>query len=113
MKRIFGIVLIIALLITTFAAVPVFAASEMKVSDDLVRILKMEEGFVRYPQWDYGQYSIGYGTRCPDDMLEYYKENGITVGSRAAAAQLPDQYGKGSQYQADRQVWSDHDPRSV
>lgn len=78
MKRIFGIVLMLALLITTFAALPVFAASEMTVSDDLVRILKMEEGFVRYPQWDYGQYSIGYGTRCPDDMLEYYKENGIT-----------------------------------
>lgn len=54
------------------------AASDMKVSDELVKILKMEEGFSRYPIYDYGQYSVGYGTRCPDDMLAYYREHGIT-----------------------------------
>lgn len=37
------------------------------------------EGFAKYPIWDYAQWSVGYGTRCPDDKLEYYKTNGITV----------------------------------
>ena len=80
MKRITSLVLIAVLMVGILAvtAQPVAAASEMKASDDLVKVLKLEEGFIRYPTWDYGQYSIGYGTRCPDDMLEYYKENGIT-----------------------------------
>lgn len=37
------------------------------------------EGFAKYPIWDYAQWSVGYGTRCPDDKLEYYKTNGITI----------------------------------
>lgn len=80
MKRMTSLVLIFVLMLSvlTVTAVPASAASEMKVSDDLIKVLKLEEGFIRYPSWDYAQYSIGYGTRCPDDMLEYYKENGIT-----------------------------------
>ena len=80
MKRITSLVLIFVLMVSIAAvsALPVSAASEMTVSDDLIKVLKLEEGFIRYPSWDYGQYSIGYGTRCPDDMLDYYKENGIT-----------------------------------
>ena len=80
MKRITSLVLIAVLMIgiVALSAQPVSAASAMKTSDDLVKVLKLEEGFIRYPTWDYGQYSVGYGTRCPDDMLEYYKENGIT-----------------------------------
>ena len=54
------------------------AASEMTVSDNFVEFLKKEEGFAAKPYWDYSQYTVGYGTRCPDDMLEEYKENGIT-----------------------------------
>ena len=80
MKRITSLVLIAVLTLGILAvnAQPVAAASTMKTSDDLIKVLKLEEGFIRYPAWDYGQYSVGYGTRCPDDMLEYYKENGIT-----------------------------------
>lgn len=80
MKRITSLVLMFVLVVSVLAisAVPASAASDMKVSDDLVKVLKLEEGFIRYPTWDYGQYSIGYGTRCPDDMMEYYKEHGIT-----------------------------------
>ena len=80
MKRITSLVLCFVLMVGGLAisAVPASAASEMKVSDDLIKVLKLEEGFIRYPTWDYAQYSIGYGTRCPDDMLDYYRENGIT-----------------------------------
>ena len=47
-------------------------------SDDCIRILKLEEGFSKKPYWDYSQWTVGYGTRCPDDMLEYYSTYGIS-----------------------------------
>ena len=50
----------------------------MVASDALVEILKNEEGFSAKPYWDYGQYTVGYGTRCPDDKLEEYRTNGIS-----------------------------------
>lgn len=50
----------------------------MKASDACIGILKAEEGFSRTPYWDYSQWTVGYGTCCPEDMLDYYKNNGIT-----------------------------------
>ena len=47
-------------------------------SDAALDVLKQYEGFVAKPEWDYAQYTVGYGTKCPDDMLEYYLEHGIT-----------------------------------
>ena len=47
-------------------------------SDDCIAMITQMEGFVRYPMWDYAQWTVGYGTRCPDDMLAYYSANGIT-----------------------------------
>jgi len=47
-------------------------------SDAGLDILKQYEGFLAKPEWDYSQYTVGYGTKCPDDMLEYYLEHGIT-----------------------------------
>ena len=81
MKRITGILLSLAIVLGFFAigAVPASAGSDMKASDELIRILKLEEGFCQYPVEDYSQWTVGYGTRCPDDMLEYYKEHGITT----------------------------------
>ena len=80
MKRITSLLLAIVLfagLVLTGAPVA-YAASEMCASDVLVEVLKKEEGFSAKPYWDYGQYTVGYGTRCPDDMLEEYQANGIT-----------------------------------
>ena len=48
------------------------------ISDAGVAYLKSEEGFSKYPYEDYGQMTVGYGTKCPADMLEEYKANGIT-----------------------------------
>ena len=47
-------------------------------SDDCLKILKAYEGFSAKPYWDVVQWTVGYGTRCPDDKLEYYKQYGIT-----------------------------------
>ena len=80
MKRItsflLAIVLVAGLVLTGIPTA--YAASEMDVSDQLIETLKSEEGFSAKPYRDYSQFTVGYGTRCPDDMLEYYRENGIT-----------------------------------
>lgn len=54
------------------------AKGSMQVSQSLVDVLKKLEGFSRKPYWDYQQWTVGYGTRCPDDKLEEYKKNGIS-----------------------------------
>ena len=80
MKRITSLLLAIVLFAgLMLTAVPAaYAATEMHTSDALVEVLKKEEGFSAKPYWDYSQYTVGYGTRCPDDMLEEYQQNGIT-----------------------------------
>ena len=50
----------------------------LTASDNCIKVLKAEEGFSRTPYWDFTQYTVGYGTRCPADMVEYYTQNGIT-----------------------------------
>ena len=80
MKRITSFLLAMVLfagLVLTGAPVT-YAASDMTASDEIIDMIKKEEGFAAKPYWDYSQYTVGYGTRCPDDMLEEYKENGIT-----------------------------------
>ena len=80
MKRITSLLLAIVLFagLVLTAAPTAHAASEMVTSDALVEILKKEEGFSAKPYWDYAQYTVGYGTRCPDDMFEEYSKNGIS-----------------------------------
>jgi hypothetical protein len=41
-----------------------------RTSAECLAILKAEEGFCRYPIWDYSQYTVGYGTRCPSDKVD-------------------------------------------
>lgn len=47
-------------------------------SENMIAILKTMEGFHAKPYWDVSQWTVGYGTRCPDDKLDEYKTNGIT-----------------------------------
>lgn len=57
------------------------AESALTTSNEAIAVLKEWEGFLQYPTWDNGQYSIGYGSSCdPDDY-----PNGI---SRAEAEVL-------------------------
>lgn len=46
----------------------------MKTSQACVDFIKRMEGFLKYPVWDYAQYSVGYGCRC--NKGDY--PNGIT-----------------------------------
>lgn len=79
-KRITSFIIAMVLLLGVVSAgsFSVSAESAMTASDDCLRILKAEEGFSRTPYWDFTQYTVGYGTRCPADMVEYYTQNGIT-----------------------------------
>ena len=75
-KKIICLILAVVILIsiTGFGA---SAEELMTTSDEAVAMLKAEEGFSSKPYWDYAQWTVGYGTKCPDDMLEYYKQHGI------------------------------------
>ena len=82
-KRWLCALLALALAVTLLPPLPIAVATEqttdMKVSDQFIEVLKKMEGFYAYPQWDYAQYTVGYGTRCPNDKLDYWTpENPIT-----------------------------------
>ncbi len=80
MKRLSGLLLAVVILFSALAmgAKTVSAESGLQASPECIAALKAEEGFSRVPYWDYAQYTVGYGTRCPDDKLDYYTANGIT-----------------------------------
>ena len=69
-------VLTLVLLVSMFP-VTAQAATTMKPTNSCIDLIKKLEGFAEKPYWDYKQWSVGYGTRCPDDKLEYYKKYGI------------------------------------
>lgn len=47
---------------------------QLRTGEKCIELIKQYEGFCKYAVWDYGQYSIGYGTHC--DPSDY--PNGIT-----------------------------------
>lgn len=79
LKRWLSGALALVLTLGLFVAMPpkASAATVLTSSDALVSVLKKMEGFVSKPYWDYAQYTVGYGTKCPDDKLEEYRKNGI------------------------------------
>ena len=54
------------------------ATAPMAASESCVEFIKSVEGFSAEPYYDYGQYTIGYGTMCPTDRFFNYKSNGIS-----------------------------------
>jgi len=83
-KRLVSLLLAIVIFVTAGAAgaVTVYAESasetHMTASEDCVELLKQWEGFSLKPYWDYAQYTVGYGSTCPPEMLDYYLANGIS-----------------------------------
>lgn len=76
MKRLICLCLVLSVVVSLFAFVPVTAVDEMKASDACLDLVKQFEGFSGKPYRDTdGHYTIGYGTRCPDDKAEYYMQN--------------------------------------
>lgn len=52
--------------------------NETRMSDQGIALLKQFEGFRAKPYWDVSQWSVGYGTRCPEDKRALWTEVGIT-----------------------------------
>ena len=73
-----AIIMIVSCITPVMAMPEDGAKAAMTMSDEGMKLLKAEEGFNQYPYWDKKQYTVGYGTRCPDDKVEYYTKYGIT-----------------------------------
>ena len=54
------------------------AVTNLAVSEDGIAVLKQLEGFSKYPYADGGQYSVGFGSGCPDEDLQRYRTYGIS-----------------------------------
>ena len=83
LKKSLCIALVAVLVLGVFAmllAKPAESANitEMKVSEELVELLQEMEGFVAVPKWDYTQWTVGFGSACPEEDLERYQKEGIT-----------------------------------
>lgn len=86
--RMFSIILCLILMVGLLP-ISAFAAEEKPVnnftlSDDAVKMIQSFEGFAKYPVWDYAQYSVGYGSRCPDADYNRYMANGISYAEADA-----------------------------
>lgn len=81
MKRVLSVVFAAALLVGLLAMFPVAAnaTSGMTISQECVDVIKQIEGFYAIPYWDYSQWTVGFGTTCPDDKLDQYKKYGIPM----------------------------------
>lgn len=55
-----------------------YAESEMTTSESCIEFIKKVEGFSSKPYYDYGQHTVGYGTKCPTDKYFDYLAKGIT-----------------------------------
>lgn len=78
-KKLISLCLAATVLLGIFLLAPVTrATSDMKTSEEGIAFIQNYEGFSGKPYKDGNRYSIGYGTKCPDDMVEYYTENPMT-----------------------------------
>ena len=48
------------------------AVETMTTSQQMIDVIKQMEGFARRVYWDNSQWTVGYGTRCPNEMLEEF-----------------------------------------
>ena len=81
MKRVLSVVFAAALLVGLLAVIPVAAnaTSGMSISKVCVDNIKKMEGFNAIPYWDYGQWTVGFGTTCPSEHLTRYQKEGIPM----------------------------------
>ena len=79
-KKLLCLCLAASLLLGLFALAPATrAASNMTSSEELIALIKVFEGFSGTPYRDSdGLYTIGYGTRCPAELVEQYQLTPMT-----------------------------------
>ena len=80
MKKLLSLCLAFVLVIGLVNMAPVArAASDFKASESCIAFIKEFEGFSGKPYRDSdGKYTIGYGTRCPDELVDKYMETPMT-----------------------------------
>lgn len=92
MRRSVSILLALAILLSLCCNFSITVYAETMVfSEAAIAILKKIEGFSSRPYWDVSQYTVGYGTRCPDDLYEAFKNDPSKVLSEEEALELLDQ----------------------
>ncbi len=102
MRKITGLLLAVVILASCIlTTAPYVFAADMTMSEQGMALLKAEEGFSKYPYWDYRQYTVGYGTKCPSDMVSHYKKYGIT---QEEAEVLLRNYMSGMEYTLNRYI---------
>ena len=92
MRRLLSLLLVLTMLISLCCNFSVTAnARSMAFSNAALTILKKIEGFSPRPYPDGPQYTVGYGTRCPDDLLNEFRNNPNRVLSEEEGLHLLDQ----------------------
>lgn len=81
-RKLVCLLMVLALVLSI--PIPSYAASSMKISDSCLTVIKTFEGFSGKPYWDKDHYTIGYGTRCPDDKVTYYTNNPMSEAEAEA-----------------------------
>lgn len=80
MKRSVSLLLSVVLILSLVCGVipSVSAASALKTSSNAVNMIKVFEGFSKWPYLDNGQWTVGYGTSISADDVDRYNGSGIT-----------------------------------
>ncbi len=109
LKRVLSFLLAIVLtmgLVLVSPPVEAQATSTMSPSNEVANYLKETEGFAAIPYWDYSQWTVGFGTRCPDEHFERYSREGIPVEEAHAlfAGHLSGVANKVNQYMESRGI---------
>ena len=87
MKRRVLSLMLILVMVACMLPISALAVTKHSTSDACIEVIKSFEGFAKYPYEDNGQYSVGYGTRCPEEDLERYTNEGITEEEATALLQ--------------------------
>lgn len=92
-RRIFLLLLCLTVFFTSEPVPAAHAESALTASEACVALIRELEGFSPKPYYDYGQHTVGYGTRCPEDKYFEYMAQGISRTEaenllRAAVAEI-------------------------
>ena len=64
------------------------AVNQLSASNACIEMIKQIEGFHAIPYWDYAQWSVGFGTACPQGDLQRYQQEGIPIEEAEALLQM-------------------------
>lgn len=96
-KRLFSglLAMTMAMLLFLGTSLPAAAVSQQSVSQECLDFIKQLEGFSAVPYWDYRQWSVGFGTACPEEDLQRYQQQGITLEEAELLMRKQAQYFEG------------------